>query len=44
MILEVIVYGFFTAFGWHYGEKFIVTYVDTDPPKVEQKVDKKADK
>lgn len=32
-----IVVGFFTAFGWHYGEKFIVTYIDKPEPRVEQK-------
>jgi hypothetical protein len=39
MIAYWVVAGFFTAFGWHYGEKFIVTYIDT-PPAIEKKVDK----
>jgi hypothetical protein len=38
MIAYWVVAGFFTAFGWHYGEKFIVTYIDT-PPAIEKKVD-----
>jgi hypothetical protein len=40
MIAYWIVAGFFTAFGWHYGEKFIVTYIDK-PPAVEQRTKEK---
>ena len=39
MIAYWIVAGFFTAFGWHYGEKFIVTYIDK--PAIEQKAESK---
>ena len=39
MIAYWVVAGFFTAFGWHYGEKFIVTYIDKPETKIEQKKD-----
>ena len=39
MIAYWIVAGFFTAFGWHYGEKFVVTYMDKPETKIEKKVD-----
>jgi hypothetical protein len=39
MIAYWIVAGFFTAFGWHYGEKFIVTYIDKPETTIERKID-----
>ena len=39
MIVSLIVAGFFTAIGWHYGDKFVKTHLDTPETKMEKKVD-----
>jgi hypothetical protein len=42
MIAYWVVSGFFIAFGWHYGDKVITTYIDKPETAMEQKSETKA--